>query len=143
VEQRSIGNGGGPGFGLRRLVFGTGTDGQQIVLGRIGGHWIVAAQSSVSGIGPSQSARGHDCRCVAGCVGCRAADGIGGLSMAMGAFVAGVLLSEADAVIEEVRKRDAERFALETAGGLFAGRALVLGNIERIDPPNHEARDAQ
>lgn len=50
---------------------------------------------------------------------------------------------EADAVIEEVRKRDAERFALETAGGLFAGRALVLGNIERIDPPNHEARDAQ
>ncbi len=68
---------------------------------------------------------------------------IGGLSMAMGAFVAGVLLSEADAVIEEVRKRDAERFVLETAGGLFAGRALVLGNIERIDPPNHEARDAQ
>lgn len=115
-----MGNGGGPGFGLRRLVFGTGTDGQQIVLGRIGGHWIVAAQSSVSGIGPSQSARGHDCRCVAG-----------------------VLLSEADAVIEEVRKRDAERFALETAGGLFAGRALVLGSIERIDPPNHEARDAQ
>ncbi|ALI11166.1 potassium transporter [Pseudomonas fluorescens] len=49
---------------------------------------------------------------------------------------------EADAVIDEVRKRDAERFALETAGGLFAGRALVLGNIERIDPPNHEARDA-
>ncbi len=50
---------------------------------------------------------------------------------------------EADAVIDEVRKRDAERFALETSGGLFAGRALVLGNIERIDPPNQEARDAQ
>ena len=50
---------------------------------------------------------------------------------------------EADAVIEEVRKRDAERFALETSGGLFAGRALVLGNIEHIDSPNHEARDAQ
>lgn len=50
---------------------------------------------------------------------------------------------EADAVIDEVRKRDAERLALETAGGLFAGRALVLGNIERIEPPNHEARDAQ
>ena len=50
---------------------------------------------------------------------------------------------ELDPVIEEVRKRDAERFALETAGGLFAGRALVLGSIERIDPPNHEARDAQ
>ena len=50
---------------------------------------------------------------------------------------------EADAVIEDVRKRDAERFALETSGGLFAGRALVLGNIEHIDSPNHEARDAQ
>lgn len=47
---------------------------------------------------------------------------------------------EADAVIDQVRKRDAERFALETSGGLFAGRALVLGNIERIDPPDHEAR---
>ena len=35
------------------------------------------------------------------------------------------------------------RVALETAGGLFAGRALVLGNIERIDPPDHEARDTQ
>ncbi|WP_395504116.1 monovalent cation:proton antiporter-2 (CPA2) family protein [Ectopseudomonas hydrolytica] len=50
---------------------------------------------------------------------------------------------EADAVTEEVRMRDAERFALETTGGLFAGRALVLGNIERIEPPNQEARDAQ
>ncbi|MFY1666176.1 monovalent cation:proton antiporter-2 (CPA2) family protein [Pseudomonas sp. Pseu.R1] len=43
---------------------------------------------------------------------------------------------EADALVDEVRKRDAERFALETAGGLFAGRALVLGNIDRIDPPS-------
>ncbi|MGF0337257.1 monovalent cation:proton antiporter-2 (CPA2) family protein [Ectopseudomonas toyotomiensis] len=50
---------------------------------------------------------------------------------------------EADAVTEEVRMRDAERFALETTGGLFAGRALVLGNIEHIEPPNQEARDAQ
>ena len=32
MEQRSIGNGGGPGFGLRGLVFGTGTDGQQMGL---------------------------------------------------------------------------------------------------------------
>lgn len=51
--------------------------------------------------------------------------------------------NEDDAVIDEVRKRDAERFTLETSGGLFAGRALVLGNIERIDPPNHKVRDAQ
>ncbi|GAB6387250.1 monovalent cation:proton antiporter-2 (CPA2) family protein [Stutzerimonas marianensis] len=50
---------------------------------------------------------------------------------------------EADAVTDEVRMRDAERFALETAGGLFAGRALVLGNIERIEPPNQEARAPQ
>ena len=40
--------------------------------------------------------------------------------------------------MEEVRRRDAERFALETAGGLFAGRALVLGNIEHIPPPKHD-----
>ncbi len=45
---------------------------------------------------------------------------------------------EADNLVEQVRSRDAERFALETAGGLFAGRALVLGNIERIDPPRHD-----
>lgn len=50
---------------------------------------------------------------------------------------------EAEALTEEVRKRDAERFALETSGGLFAGRALVLGNIEHIDPPNHETQDPQ
>ncbi len=43
---------------------------------------------------------------------------------------------EADALIDEVRDRDAERLVLETAGGTFAGRALVLGNIERIDPPH-------
>lgn len=55
----------------------------------------------------------------------------------------GASVLEADTVTDEVRTRDAERFALETSGGLFAGRALVLGNIERIDPPNPEARDAQ
>ncbi len=42
---------------------------------------------------------------------------------------------DADELVEVIRNRDAERFALETAGGLFAGRALVLGNIEQIDPP--------
>ncbi len=40
----------------------------------------------------------------------------------------------------EVRGRDTERFALETAGGTFAGRALLLGNIERIDPPRHDRK---
>ena len=50
----------------------------------------------------------------------------------------GVDDDEANGVMEEVRRRDAERFALETAGGLFAGRALVLGNIEHIPPPKHD-----
>lgn len=36
---------------------------------------------------------------------------------------------EADEVMARVRRRDAERFDLELAGGLFAGRALILGNL--------------
>ncbi len=47
---------------------------------------------------------------------------------------------EADDLEAEVRGRDTERFALETAGGTFAGRALLLGNIERIDPPRHDRK---
>ncbi len=47
---------------------------------------------------------------------------------------------EADDLDAEVRGRDTERFALETAGGTFAGRALLLGNIERIDPPRHDRK---
>lgn len=38
---------------------------------------------------------------------------------------------EADEVMERVRRRDAERFDLEVAGGLFAGRALVLGILAK------------
>ncbi|MCR6654130.1 MAG: NAD-binding protein [Cellvibrionaceae bacterium] len=45
---------------------------------------------------------------------------------------------EADALVEQVRSRDSERVVREASGGPFAGRALVLGNIERIDPPNHD-----
>ncbi|WP_439682600.1 Glutathione-regulated potassium-efflux system protein [Cupriavidus oxalaticus] len=52
----------------------------------------------------------------------------------------GATEDEADALTEQVRSRDAERFALETAGATFAGRALVLGNIERIDPPRHDKK---
>ena len=44
---------------------------------------------------------------------------------------------EANAINEEVRDRDSQRFQLETTGGAFAGRALVLGNIAHIDPPDH------
>lgn len=35
---------------------------------------------------------------------------------------------EADAVIAEGRQRDAERFALDQAGGLRAGAGLLFGN---------------
>ena len=48
---------------------------------------------------------------------------------------------EAAAITERVRKRDTERFELEDVSGVFAGRALLLGNIEHIDPPDH-SRDA-
>ncbi|TMS58424.1 potassium transporter [Imbroritus primus] len=41
---------------------------------------------------------------------------------------------EADAAMARMRARDAERFTLETSGGLFAGRALVLGNMAPRDP---------
>ncbi|WP_423454072.1 monovalent cation:proton antiporter-2 (CPA2) family protein [Ottowia sp. VDI28] len=47
---------------------------------------------------------------------------------------------EAKELESQVRSRDTERFALETAGGTFAGRALLLGNIERIDPPRHDTK---
>ncbi|WP_298964631.1 monovalent cation:proton antiporter-2 (CPA2) family protein [uncultured Methylobacterium sp.] len=36
----------------------------------------------------------------------------------------------AGAVMEEVRRRDAERLALETVGGIYAGRELIRGNAE-------------
>jgi glutathione-regulated potassium-efflux system protein KefB len=49
---------------------------------------------------------------------------------------------EADEVMERVRRRDAERFDLEVAGGLFAGRALVLGNLAKRDSAQGEAAAA-
>ncbi len=39
---------------------------------------------------------------------------------------------EADAIIADLRRRDAERFALEVAGGRFAGRDLVLHNVSKV-----------
>lgn len=35
---------------------------------------------------------------------------------------------ERDRVMEDVRRRDGERFAMETAGGIYAGRDLIHGN---------------
>lgn len=46
----------------------------------------------------------------------------------------GATEEEADDAMARMRARDAERFALETSGGLFAGRALVLGNMAPKDP---------
>lgn len=42
---------------------------------------------------------------------------------------------EADDYMNEVRCRDAERLVLETTGGLFAGRDLILGNLA---PKKHD-----
>ncbi|MNL85561.1 hypothetical protein D3C87_2139130 [compost metagenome] len=38
-------------------------------------------------------------------------------------------------VMEDVRRRDSERFALETADGIYAGRDLIHGNTPRGDVP--------
>jgi len=47
--------------------------------------------------------------------------------------------------IEDVRDRDAERFELQLAGGIEAGRALMRGNVPTPQPtpftvPRREAR---
>ena len=49
--------------------------------------------------------------------------------------------TQADEEMAELRRRDAERFVLETNGGIFAGRALVLGNIDYVPPPPPEPAD--
>lgn len=51
-------------------------------------------------------------------------------AMAMGrqaVLTLGAAEEEADAVMEHLRRRDAERMDMEAAGGIFAGRSLVLG----------------
>ncbi|MDA7416189.1 monovalent cation:proton antiporter-2 (CPA2) family protein [Xenophilus arseniciresistens] len=47
----------------------------------------------------------------------------------------GATETEADEVIEAVRRRDAERFDLESTGGLFAGRSLILSNRNAEQDP--------
>ena len=61
--------------------------------------------------------------------------------------VIGVPPDEAAEVVEDVRRRDTERFDLEVAGGLFAGRSLLYGNMTgpadgRNDKPDREAAEA-
>ncbi|WP_313625550.1 monovalent cation:proton antiporter-2 (CPA2) family protein [Achromobacter sp.] len=59
----------------------------------------------------------------------------------------GVPADEAEGVIQDVRRRDTERFDLEVAGGLFAGRSLLYGNMTsqpdgRNDSPDRETGEA-
>lgn len=54
----------------------------------------------------------------------------------------GASAEEADEVMAEVRRRDAGRFDLELAGGLFAGRALVLRNLADKAAPADAAQAA-
>lgn len=54
----------------------------------------------------------------------------------------GASAEEADEVMAEVRRRDAGRFDLELAGGLFAGRALVLRNMADKAAPEDAAQAA-
>ncbi len=44
----------------------------------------------------------------------------------------------ADAIAADVRRRDAERFALELSGGLLAGRSKIIGNIAPKGAGAHE-----
>ncbi|WP_382157828.1 monovalent cation:proton antiporter-2 (CPA2) family protein [Hydrogenophaga sp. ANAO-22] len=65
-------------------------------------------------------------------------------AMAMGrqaVLTLGAAEEEADEVMEHLRRRDAERMDLEAAGGLFAGRQLVLGN--QVKKQQAEGQDAQ
>ena len=41
----------------------------------------------------------------------------------------------ADEVLEEIRGRDIERFALECVGGLYAGRTMFYGNVAQPQDP--------
>ncbi len=55
----------------------------------------------------------------------------------------GVAEDQAAEIAAEVRRRDAERLQLELAGGLGAGRALILGNVPKptpFTPPTRQSR---
>ena len=55
----------------------------------------------------------------------------------------GLTPDEAAKVVAEVRRRDAERFQLETTGGLDAGKVMLHGNVQKPTPlttPRREGR---
>ncbi|MDP9630690.1 UNVERIFIED_ORG: voltage-gated potassium channel Kch [Ensifer adhaerens] len=57
-------------------------------------------------------------------------------ALAFGTEVLNVLGEDAETaadVIEEFRDLDKERFALETIGGIYAGRQLIRGNAQPSD----------
>jgi len=57
-------------------------------------------------------------------------------SMALGreaVLATGATPEEADAVMDDLRRLDAERFDLEVAGDAFAGRALLKGHLRKRD----------
>jgi glutathione-regulated potassium-efflux system protein KefB len=64
-------------------------------------------------------------------------------AMAMGrqaVLTLGAEEEEATAIMEHLRQRDAERMDMEAAGGLFAGRSLVLGRtLARKEPQDGPA----
>ncbi len=55
----------------------------------------------------------------------------------------GVPAEEAAETAEDIRRRDAERFALESTGGLLAGRDLLHGNAPRPVPFTRPRRTGQ
>jgi glutathione-regulated potassium-efflux system protein KefB len=66
-------------------------------------------------------------------------------AMAMGreaVLTLGAAEEEANEVMEHLRRRDAERMDLEAAGGMFAGRALVLGNQVKKAAAHPAAQDS-
>lgn len=55
----------------------------------------------------------------------------------------GVPDAEASEIVDEIRRRDGERFALEIAGGIGAGRDLMRGNMPRPTPYTKPKRAGQ
>ena len=51
--------------------------------------------------------------------------------------------AEAAEIVEEIRRRDAERFALEVAGGFGSGRDLMHGNVPKPTPFTKPKRAGQ
>lgn len=55
----------------------------------------------------------------------------------------GVPDEDAAEITEEIRRRDAERFALEIAGGIGAGRGIMRGNMPKPTPYTKPKRAGQ